>query len=99
MHLQFKFDEPLLLQAVMLPMQSISAPVVRIHLWGHPAVGPLKRPFPEPNPLAALLGGGDAAASTEAAPARAASGGGPQVAVGSRASGGVTQRKPRVASG
>lgn len=97
MHLQFKFDEPLLLQAVMLPMQSISAPVVRIHLWRHPAVGPLKRPFPEPNPFAALLGGGDAAASTDAPAARAASGG-PQVAVGSRASGGVTQRKARSAA-
>lgn len=68
--------------------------VVSLHRR-HPAVGSLKRPFPEPNPLAALLGGGDAAAaSTDAPAARAAPGGGPQVAVGSRASGGVTQRKP-----
>ncbi len=53
MHIKFKFDEPLLLQAIMLPMQTVSAPIVRVHLWGHPAVGNLKRPFPEPNPLAA----------------------------------------------
>ncbi len=98
MHIKFKFDEPLLLQAIMLPMQTVSAPIVCVHLWGHPAVGNLKRPFPEPNPLAALMGGDSSNNATPSPSTARAPSTGPQVAVGSRPGSTVTQRKPAPAS-
>ena len=48
---------PLVLQAVMGVFRQFDDPLVKIHLLGHAARGPLERPFkPEPNPLMQLLG-------------------------------------------
>ncbi|KGG50656.1 phosphate transporter [Mitosporidium daphniae] len=56
LHLKFEYTQPLILQAI-LPLKSfLSAPIVKIHLLGFPAVGDLSRPFPLPkSPFAAFF--------------------------------------------
>lgn len=103
LHLKFNFDDPLLMQALMIPMQTAGSQLVKIYIGGAAAVGELARPFQEPNPLAALMQAGDqlqqegngaaaltsgaAAADDSAAAARSTA------TAGAASEGGVTRRK------
>jgi len=45
MHLYMKYTNPLLIQSIMPVKAAFEGNLVKIHLWGQPAVGDLKRPF------------------------------------------------------
>lgn len=58
-HYKWGNATPLLLQALMIPLNAIQDPLFEIHILGKEAVGKLKRPFAtHPNPLEELMGGG-----------------------------------------
>jgi hypothetical protein len=60
MHLYFKYTNPLLIQSI-IPLKSLfESNLVKIHVFGTPAVGDLKRPFKQPGGLMAGLQGGPA---------------------------------------
>jgi hypothetical protein len=48
LHLYFKFNPPLLIQAIMGIKNLFDSKPVAIHIFGKPAVGDLKRPFKAP---------------------------------------------------
>lgn len=55
LHVWFGMVQPLVLQ-VIIPWKSLlTQPLVQIHLFGFEAVGSLKRPFKQPNPLAEFM--------------------------------------------
>lgn len=78
MHVYLKYSNPLLMQSILSVKLALETNIVRIHLWGKPALGDLKRPFKEaPGFLAALQGGGGVktdSASINAAEANGAGG-------------------------
>lgn len=45
MHLYFKYTNPLLIQSIIPLKGALEANLVKIHIWGQPAAGDLKRPF------------------------------------------------------
>jgi len=45
MHFYFKYTNPLLIQSIIPLKGALEANLVKIHLWGQPAAGDLKRPF------------------------------------------------------
>lgn len=45
MHLYMKYTNPLLIQSIMPLKSALEGNLIKIHLWGQPAVGDLKRPF------------------------------------------------------
>ncbi|KAK0651030.1 inorganic phosphate transporter Pho88 [Cercophora newfieldiana] len=45
MHLYFKYTNPLLIQSIIPLKTALETNLVKIHVWGQPAVGDLKRPF------------------------------------------------------
>jgi hypothetical protein len=45
LHFQFKFIQPLLVQSILGFKTFFTTKQARLHIWGHPAVGDLKRPF------------------------------------------------------
>ncbi|KAF7723699.1 hypothetical protein EC973_001740 [Apophysomyces ossiformis] len=57
MHWQFKFTQPLLLQAILPVKNLLTHKIALIHLWGDAPEGDLKRPFKAENPFGALFGG------------------------------------------
>ncbi|GAA5827182.1 hypothetical protein JCM5353_001019 [Sporobolomyces roseus] len=60
MHLYMKYTQPLFIQGIM-PLKSLfDAKILKIHLFGQPATGDLKRPFEAP---AGMFGGGAPAAN------------------------------------
>lgn len=70
MHLYFKYTNPLLIQSIIPLKGAFEGNLVKIHLFGKPAAGDLKRPFKAPAGLMAGLQGGEVASdkkSVEAA--------------------------------
>lgn len=60
MHLYFKYTNPLLIQSI-IPLKGVfEGNEVRIHLFGKPAIGELKRPFKAAAGLMSSLTGGAA---------------------------------------
>ncbi|KAK0625890.1 inorganic phosphate transporter Pho88 [Immersiella caudata] len=45
MHFYFKYTNPLLIQSIIPLKGALEANLVKIHIWGQPAAGDLKRPF------------------------------------------------------
>ncbi|KAK4662462.1 phosphate transporter (Pho88) [Podospora pseudopauciseta] len=45
MHLYFKYTNPLLIQSIIPLKGALEANLTKIHVWGQPASGDLKRPF------------------------------------------------------
>ncbi|KAK4107519.1 inorganic phosphate transport PHO88 [Canariomyces notabilis] len=45
MHLYFKYTNPLLIQSIIPLKGALEANMTKIHVWGQPASGDLKRPF------------------------------------------------------
>jgi hypothetical protein len=45
MHLYMKYTNPLLIQSIIPLKGALEANLVKIHVWGQPASGDLKRPF------------------------------------------------------
>jgi len=64
MHLYFKYTNPLLIQSIIPLKGAFEGNEVKIHLFGQPAIGDLKRPFKAAAGLMSSLQGG-AAASTQ----------------------------------
>ncbi|KAI9827386.1 MAG: hypothetical protein M1826_006311 [Phylliscum demangeonii] len=57
MHLYFKYTNPLLIQSILPLKGALEGSLVKIHVFGRPAVGDLKRPFKTaPGLLAGLQG-------------------------------------------
>lgn len=45
LHLQFKFIQPLLVQSILGFKAFLTTKEARLHIWGQPATGDLRRPF------------------------------------------------------
>jgi len=58
MHLYFKYTNPLLIQSIIPLKGAFEGNMVKIHLFGQPAVGDLKRPFKAPAGIMSSLQGG-----------------------------------------
>ncbi|KAI1106417.1 inorganic phosphate transport PHO88 [Jackrogersella minutella] len=54
MHLYMKYTNPLVIQSIIPLKSALESNLVKIHLFGHPASGDLKRPF---KAAAGLMGG------------------------------------------
>lgn len=61
MHLYFKYTNPLLIQSIIPLKGAFEGNEVKIHLFGQPAIGELKRPFKAAAGLMSSLQGGAAA--------------------------------------
>lgn len=59
MHLYMKFANPLVMQSITPIKGALEANIVKIHLFGSPAVGDLKRPFKAPPSIFSNFTGGD----------------------------------------
>ncbi|KAG8526135.1 uncharacterized protein KY384_000128 [Bacidia gigantensis] len=57
MHLYFKFTNPLLIQSIIPLKGAFEGNLAKIHLFGSPAIGDLKRPWKSGGGLAAAMGG------------------------------------------
>lgn len=57
MHIYFKYTNPLLIQSIIPLKGAFEGNMVKIHLFGNPAIGDLKRPFKAAAGLMAGLGG------------------------------------------
>ncbi|KAH7412415.1 inorganic phosphate transporter-like protein pho88 [Cadophora sp. MPI-SDFR-AT-0126] len=62
MHLYFKYTNPLVIQSIIPLKGAFEGNMVKIHLFGQPATGDLKRPFKAPAGLMSGLQGGAAQA-------------------------------------
>jgi len=60
MHLYFKYTNPLLIQSIIPLKGAFEGNEIKIHLFGNPAIGDLKRPFKAAAGLMSQLGGGAA---------------------------------------
>lgn len=58
MHLYMKYSNPLFMQSISSVKSALESNIVKIHLFGKPASGDLKRPFKAAPGLLAGLGGG-----------------------------------------
>ena len=45
MHLYFKYTNPLLIQSIIPVKSALESNLAKVHLWGKPASGDLKRPW------------------------------------------------------
>ena len=66
MHIYFKYTNPLLIQSIIPLKGALEANLTKIHVWGKPAVGDLKRPFKQAAGLMSGLQGGAAQADKKA---------------------------------
>lgn len=57
MHLYMKYTNPLLIQSILPLKSAFENNMVKIHLFGQPASGDLKRPFKAPAGFMSALGG------------------------------------------
>merc|ERR1712093_326074 len=62
MHLYFKYTNPLVIQSIIPLKGAFEGNMIKIHLFGQPATGDLKRPFKAPAGLMSGLQGGAAQA-------------------------------------
>jgi len=63
MHLYMKYTNPLLIQSIIPLKGAFEGNLVKIHLFGEPAVGDLKRPFKAGGGIMGALQGGNSIAS------------------------------------
>lgn len=56
MHIYMKYTNPLLIQSILPVKSALESNIVKIHLFGQPASGDLKRPFKVANMFAGLTG-------------------------------------------
>jgi len=66
MHLYMKYTNPLIIQSIIPLKGALESNMTKIHLWGQPASGDLKRPFKQPAGLMAGLQGGAAQSDKKA---------------------------------
>ncbi len=66
MHLYMKYTNPLLIQSIIPLKGAFEGNLIKIHLWGKPAEGDLKRPFKAAPGLMSALQGESGAATTDA---------------------------------
>ncbi|KAI0834224.1 inorganic phosphate transport PHO88 [Hypoxylon sp. FL0890] len=66
MHLYMKYTNPLLIQSIIPLKGALESNLVKIHLFGHPASGDLKRPFKQPAGLMSGLQSGPAQSDKKA---------------------------------
>jgi len=66
MHIYFKYTNPLLIQSIIPLKGALEANLTKIHIWGQPAVGDLKRPFKAAAGFMSGLQGGAAQADKKA---------------------------------
>jgi hypothetical protein len=62
MHLYLKYTNPLLIQSIIPLKSALEANLTKIHVWGQPAIGDLKRPFKQGSGLMSGLQSGPAQA-------------------------------------
>ncbi|KLU93201.1 inorganic phosphate transporter PHO88 [Magnaporthiopsis poae ATCC 64411] len=66
MHLYFKYTNPLLIQSIIPLKGALESNLAKIHIFGQPASGDLKRPFKQAQGLMAGLQGGPAQSDKKA---------------------------------
>lgn len=66
MHLYLKYTNPLLIQSIIPVKSALESNLVKIHLFGQPASGDLKRPFKAPAGLMSGLTSGPAQTDKQA---------------------------------
>ncbi|KAH6613261.1 inorganic phosphate transporter Pho88 [Chaetomium tenue] len=66
MHIYFKYTNPLLIQSIIPLKGALEANLTKIHIWGQPASGDLKRPFKQAAGLMSGLQSGPAQADKKA---------------------------------
>ncbi|KAL1839718.1 hypothetical protein VTJ49DRAFT_1223 [Mycothermus thermophilus] len=66
MHLYMKYTNPLLIQSIIPLKGALEANLTKIHIWGQPAIGDLKRPFKQGGGLMSGLQSGPAQADKKA---------------------------------
>ncbi|KAM7201285.1 Inorganic phosphate transporter Pho88 [Rhypophila sp. PSN 637] len=66
MHIYFKYTNPLLIQSIIPLKGALEQNLTKIHLFGKPAAGDLKRPFKQPAGLMSGLQGGPAQSDKKA---------------------------------
>ncbi|KAK4239235.1 inorganic phosphate transporter Pho88 [Achaetomium macrosporum] len=66
MHLYFKYTNPLLIQSIIPLKSALESNLTKIHVWGQPAVGDLKRPFKQAAGFMSGLQSGPAQADKKA---------------------------------
>lgn len=59
MHLYFKYTNPLLIQSIIPLKGAFEGNLVKIHLFGQPAIGDLKRPWKAAGGLMGMGGAGE----------------------------------------
>jgi hypothetical protein len=59
MHLYFQYTNPLLIQSIIPLKGAFEGNLVKVHLFGQPAVGELKRPWKASGGLMGMQGAGD----------------------------------------
>lgn len=57
MHLYFKYTNPLLIQSIIPLKGAFEGNLVKVHLFGQPAVGDLKRPWKAAAGMMGMMGG------------------------------------------
>ncbi|KAM9937920.1 hypothetical protein OXX80_002564, partial [Metschnikowia pulcherrima] len=72
MHLYMKYTNPLVMQSVSSVKSALETNIVKIHLWGQPASGDLKRPFKAAPGLLAAFQGATSDVKTDKASVEAA---------------------------
>ena len=66
MHLYFHYTNPLLIQSIIPLKGALESNLTKIHLWGQPAAGDLKRPFKQPAGFMSGLQSGSAQSDKKA---------------------------------
>jgi hypothetical protein len=66
MHIYMKYTNPLLIQSIIPLKSALESNLTKIHIWGQPAAGDLKRPFKQAAGLMSSLQGGGAQADRKA---------------------------------
>lgn len=74
MHLYMKYTNPLLIQSIIPVKSMLESNLVKIHIYGQPASGDLKRPFKAPGNFMSAMQGGPAASDKKAVEAAEKSG-------------------------
>lgn len=59
MHLYFKYTNPLLIQSIIPLKGAFEGNLVKIHIFGQPAIGDLKRPWKAAGGFMGMAGGGE----------------------------------------
>lgn len=66
MHLYLKYTNPLLIQSIIPVKSALESNMVKIHLFGQPAAGDLKRPFKQAAGFMSAMAGGPAQSDKKA---------------------------------